>query len=167
MTEKISVNSQAKLSEAVTKPRHFWSSGPARVRDVCRLAYLFATELSMAGAVEIIVRPVKSRRTLEQNAKLWAMLADISHQVEWPVNGVMQKLDSEDWKALMTAAARQEVRMASGINGGVVMLGVSTRRMTVAELGDVIECMYAFGSERGVRWSEPKGQMPEQWEAAA
>ena len=72
MTEKISVNCQAKLSEAVTKPRHFWSSGPARVRDVCRLAYLFATELSMAGAVEIIVRPVKSRRTLEQNAKLWA-----------------------------------------------------------------------------------------------
>ena len=95
------------------------------------------------------------------------MLGDISRQVEWPVNGVMQKLDSEDWKALMTAAARQEIRMAQGINGGVVMLGVSTKRMTVAELGDVIECMYVFGAEKGVTWSEPKGQMPEQWEAAA
>lgn len=155
------------MADVIAKPRHFWSSGPSRVRDVCRLACLFATELSVSGAIEIIVRPVKSRRTLEQNAKLWAMLADIARQVEWPVNGVMQKLDSEDWKALMTAAARQEVRMASGINGGVVMLGISTRRMTVAELGDVIECMYVFGSERGVRWSEPKGQMPEQWEAAA
>ncbi|WP_274521371.1 recombination protein NinB [Pseudomonas veronii] len=46
------------------------------------------------------------------------------------------------------------------------MLGESTKRMTVAELGDVIECMYAFGADKGVTWSEPKGQMPEQWEAA-
>lgn len=155
------------MGEVIHKPRHFWSSGPSRVREACRLAYLFATELAVAGAIEIIVRPVKSRRTLEQNAKLWAMLGDISRQVQWPVNGVMQNLDPEDWKALMTAAARQEVRMAAGINGGVVMLGVSTKRMTVRELGDVIECMYAFGVDKNVTWSEPKGQMPEQWEAAA
>ena len=148
------------------KARHWFSPGVSRVRDVFKLAYLFATELAVEHAVEVIVRPVKSRRTLEQNAKLWAMLGDISRQVEWPVNGVMQKLDSEDWKALMTAAARQEIRMAQGINGGVVMLGESTKRMTVAELGDVIECMYAFGADKGVIWSEPKGQMPEQWEAA-
>lgn len=155
------------MTNIIHKPRHFWSSGPSRIRDVFKLAYLFATELSAIGAVEIIVRPVKSRRTLDQNAKLWAMLGDISRQVEWPVNGVMQKLDSEDWKALMTAAARQEIRMAQGINGGVVMLGESTKRMTVAELGDVIECMYVFGAEKGVIWSEPKGQMPEHWEQAA
>ncbi|ROM29293.1 hypothetical protein BK645_10005 [Pseudomonas protegens] len=155
------------MSSVIHKPRHFWSSGPSRIRDVFKLAYLFATELSAIGAVEIIIRPVKSRRTLDQNAKLWAMLGDISRQVEWPVNGIMQKLDSEDWKALMTAAARQEIRMAQGINGGVVMLGESTKRMTVAELGDVIECMYVFGAEKGVIWSEPKGQMPEQWEQAA
>lgn len=155
------------MTNIIHKPRHFWSSGPSRIRDVFKLAYLFATELSSIGAVEIIVRPVKSRRTLDQNAKLWAMLGDISRQVEWSVNGIMQKLDSEDWKSLMTAAARQEIRMAQGINGGVVMLGESTKRMTVAELGDVIECMYVFGAEKGVIWSEPKGQMPEQWEQAA
>jgi hypothetical protein len=155
------------MADSIAKPRHFWLSGPQRLKDAFRQAYTFAFELCPATAVEIIVRPVKSRRTLEQNAKLWAMLGDISRQVEWPVNGVMQKLDAEDWKALMTAAARQEIRMAQGVNGGVVMLGVSTKRMTVGELGDVIETMYVFGEEKGVRWSEPKGQMPEQWEAAA
>lgn len=155
------------MSNVIVKSRHFWSAGSNRIREVFRLAFQFAAVLSVSSAVEIIVRPVKSRRTLEQNAKLWAMLGDISRQVDWPVNGVMQKLDSEDWKALMTAAARQEIRMAQGINGGVVMLGESTKRMTVAELGDVIECMYAFGAEKGVVWSEPKGQMPETWEAAA
>lgn len=149
------------------KPRHFFAPGINRVRDVCKLAYLFATELAPHNAVEIIVRPVKSRRTLQQNAKLWAMLGDIARQVQWPVNGIMQYLDAEDWKALVTAAARQEVRMAAGLTGGVVMLGVSTKRMTVAELGDVIEFMYSFGAEKGVVWSEPRDEMPEQWEAAA
>ncbi len=149
------------------KARHFFAPGVSRVRDVLRLAYLFATELAPHGAVEVIVRPVKSRRTLEQNAKLWAMLGDIARQVPWAVNGAMQHLEAEDWKNIMTATVRQEVRMAAGINGGFVLLGVSTRRMTVAELGEMIEFMYAFGADRGVKWSEPKGAMPEQWEAAA
>lgn len=155
------------MGDVINKPRHFWAAGRQRIRDVGRLAYLFAFELAAAGAVEIIVRPVKSRRTLRQNAKLWSMLGDISRQVQWPVNGVMQYLDAEDWKALVTAAARQEVRMAAGLTGGVVMLGVSTKRMTVAELGDVIDFMHAFGAERGVVWREPKEDMPEQWEEAA
>lgn len=155
------------MGEVIAKPRHFWAAGPRRVREVFKLAYLFATELALAGAIEVIVRPVKSRRTLEQNAKLWAMLGDLSRQVQWPVNGVLQHLDTEDWKSLMTAAARQEVRIAQGIQGGVVMLGISTRRMSVSELAEVIECIYAFGQERGVTWSGPVEQAPEQWEAAA
>lgn len=155
------------MGNVIYKPRHYWAAGRQRVRDVAKLAYLFAFELAADQAVEIIVRPVKSRRTLLQNAKLWSMLADIARQVEWPVNGVMQHLDAEDWKALMTAACRQEIRMAAGIGGGVVMLGVSTRRMTVAEMGDLIEFMYSFGAEKGVEWREPKDEMPEQWEAAA
>lgn len=149
------------------KARHWFSPGVNRVRDVFKLAYLFATELAVEHAIEIIVRPVKSRRTLEQNAKLWAMLGDIARQVPWAVNGVMQHLDAEDWKNIMTATVRQEVRMAAGINGGFVLLGVSTKRMTVAELGELIEFMYAFGADQGVKWSEPNGEMPEQWEQAA
>lgn len=149
------------------KARHWYSPGVNRVRDVCKLAYLFATELAVEHAVEVIVRPVKSRRTLEQNAKLWAMLGDIARQVPWQVNGATQHLDAEDWKNIMTATVRQEVRMAAGINGGFVLLGLSTKRMTVAELGDLIEFMYSFGAERGVVWSEPKGKAPEQWEQAA
>lgn len=147
------------------KARHWFSPGVNRVRDVFKLAYLFATELAIEHAVEVIVRPVKSRRTLEQNAKLWAMLGDIARQVPWAVNGVMQHLDAEDWKNIMTATVRQEVRMAAGVNGGVVMLGQSTRKMTVQELSDLIEFMHAFGAERGVVWSEQASkEIPEEWE---
>jgi hypothetical protein len=155
------------VGDVIHKPRHFWTSGQSRCRDVMRLAYLFAFELSASSAIEIIVRPVKSRRTLEQNAKLWAMLGDIARQVEWSVNGVRGLLNADDWKNIMTATVRQEVRMAEGINGGFVLLGQSTKRMTVSELGEIIEFMYSFGADRGVAWTEPKGKMPEQWEAAA
>lgn len=149
------------------KSRHFFASCAVRVRDAFVAAYRHAEALSVGNAVEVIVRPVKSRRSHAQNAKMWAMLADIAGQVEWPVNGVLGRLDSEDWKAIMTASVRQEIRMAAGVNGGVVMLGQSTRKMTVQELSDLIEFMHAFGAECGVVWSEQASKViPEEWEAA-
>ena len=149
------------------KPRHWFAPGPNVIRDVFVRVYEHAKALAETSAVEVLVRPVKSRRTLAMNAKMWACLGDISKQVEWPVNGVMQRLEAEDWKALITAAAKNEIRMAQGISGGVVMLGVSTRKMTVAEMSDVIEQLMAFGAERGVVWSErAKQDVPDEWEAA-
>ena len=149
------------------KPRHWFAPGPNTVRDVFVRVYEHAKALAETSAVEVLVRPVKSRRTLAMNAKMWAMLGDISRQVEWPVNGVMQCLDADDWKALITAAAKNEIRMAQGISGGVVMLGVSTRKMTIAEMSDVIEQLEAFGAERGVVWSDrAKQEVPDEWEAA-
>lgn len=152
------------MSEA-PKPRHWFAPGVNSLRGIFVAAWAYANDLAIGHAVELIVRPVKSRRSIIANAKMWAMLADIARQVEWPVNGVMTRLDAEDWKALITAAAKNEIRMAQGINGGVVMLGVSTRKMTVEEMSNVIEQLYAFGAERGVVWSErAKQEIPESWE---
>ena len=100
-----------------------------------------------AGPVSMFLgRP---RRTLDQNDKLWPMLADISRQVQWA--GMWLK--PEDWKDLFTAALRGQ-RVVPGIDGGFVALGQRTSKMSVRELSELIEYMYAFGSERGVEWSE-------------
>ena len=129
---KLLINSQEKLAEAIG-----------------------AIQRTFAEKKYLTIQVKTGRdRTLIQNAKMWAALGDVSKQVDWPVNGVMQKLSSDDWKAIMTAAAKQEVRIAQGLNGGMVVLGISTRRMTIAEMGDVIECVHAFGAEHGVRWSD-------------
>lgn len=148
------------------KAKHFFAPGANTVRDTMVKAFKCAEALSVGHAVECIVRPVKSRRGLLSNAKMWAMLADISAQVPWPVNGQMQKLDAEDWKSLITAAAKQESRVAMGLNGGAVMLGVSTRKMTIQQMSDVIEQLYAFGAEKGVVWSDRSQQeIVEDWES--
>lgn len=155
------------MADPLPKPQHWFAPGVNTVRDVMVRAFECAKALSVGYPVEVIVRPVKSRRSLAMNAKMWACLADISKQVDWPINGIAQKLDSEDWKALITAAAKNEIRIASGISGGVVMLGVSTRKMTVSEMSDVIEQTLAFGSERGVVWSDRAMQeVPDSWESS-
>jgi len=149
------------------RAKHFFAPGANTVRETMVKAFKCAEALSVGYPVECIVRPVKSRRSLAQNARLWATLADIAEQLEWPINGVLQKLSSEDWKTLITAATRNETRVAAGLSGGAVMLGASTRKMTVAEMGDVIEFMHAFGAERGVKWSDKALQeAPDDWESA-
>ena len=51
----------------------------------------------------------KNRRSVSQNAMMWATLGDISDQDEW--HG--QKLSKRDWKWVFTAAVRKQ-RMVPG-----------------------------------------------------
>lgn len=100
------------------------------------------------------VRITERKRSLDQNAHLWALLSDISEQVDW--HG--QHLSSEDWKHILTAGLKREQRMAPGINGGWVLLGSSTRSMTKSEFSELIEFCYAFGADKGVQFHVPEPQ---------
>lgn len=90
-----------------------------------------------------------SNRNLEQNKKLWAMLGDISRQVEW----YGRKYRPESWKHILTAGLKG-YETAPGINGEMVVLGKSTSKMNKREFSDLVELIYAFGSEHNVVWSE-------------
>lgn len=90
-------------------------------------------------------------RTTEQNSRLWPMLSDVSRQVEW----YGRKLSDEDWKHVFTASLRK-LEVVPNLDGtGFVALGQSTSKMGKRQFSDLIELIYAFGAERGVRWSEP------------
>ena len=100
-------------------------------------------------SVVTVKAPTRSTR---QNARMWAMLADVASQVEW--HGL--RLSPDDWKDMFTAALRK-ARIVPGLDGaGFVALGLRTSQMTVAEMGDLMTLMEAFGAERGVVWSEPE-----------
>lgn len=94
-----------------------------------------------------------STRSTEQNSILWSILTDLSKQCEWAVDGAMVKLPPEDVKHILTAGLKRHQRMARGIDGGLVILGQSTSRMTVGEMAELITLGHAVGDERGVRWS--------------
>lgn len=95
------------------------------------------------------VEEYKTTRNSEQNAKMWAMLAEISAQVEW----YGQKLTSEEWKDVFTASLKR-LKVVPGLDGGFVVIGAHTSKMSVAELSELIECAMAFGTQKGVKWRD-------------
>ncbi|MET3815364.1 recombination protein NinB [Pantoea sp. UYEF8] len=97
----------------------------------------------------LVVTIQERTRSLDQNAKLWACLNDISEQVNW--HG--RKLTSEEWKYVFTAALKKQ-DVVPGIDGGFVVLGQSTSRMRVSEMRDLIELISAFGAEHGVNFGD-------------
>ena len=112
------------------------------------------------GPVEVVLkRPV---RTMSQNKKLWPMLSDIKKQVNW----YNEPLDSEDWKDMFMSSLNKQ-RAVPGIDGGFVGLSRRTSKLDKAGFAQLIELIYAFGSERGVAWSEPSLQTYSQYKEAA
>ncbi|CAN7396124.1 recombination protein NinB [Neorhizobium sp. LjRoot104] len=94
----------------------------------------------------------KKSRSTEQNAKLHAMLGEVAKQVEW--HG--QFLDPDDWKDMFTASLRH-ARVVPGIDRGTyVPLGMHTSTLTIEEMSNLIELIYAFGAEHGVVFKDPK-----------
>jgi len=101
----------------------------------------------MAGHKMVLeIKP--QTRSLEQNARLWAMLDEISKQVDW----YGRKLTAEEWKHVFSASLKKQ-DVVPGIDGGFVVLGMSTSKMTKAEMCDLQTLMEAFGAEKGVRFS--------------
>lgn len=96
-------------------------------------------------------------RSDAQNRRMWAMLRDISRQVEW----YGQKLEDTDWKHVFSAAVEQQ-RAVPGLNGGFVVLGISTRRQSKKWFSDMFEVMEAFAAEHGVKFTTR-----DYWECAA
>jgi hypothetical protein len=87
------------------------------------------------------------RRTLPQNARMWAMLSDVAAQVKW--HGV--SLSPDDWKLIFLDALKSELRLVPNINGnGFVNLGRSSSDLSKEEMGDLMELIAAFGARHGV-----------------
>lgn len=121
--------------------------------DQARRNALEAVRVAPDGYVVTVAEP---KRTTAQNDRMWAMLTDVSGQVEW----YGKKLDPTDWKHIFTSALRK-LEVVPNLDGsGFVALGMSTSRMSKRELSDLMELIASFGAERGVEWSEPKVTVP-------
>jgi len=103
-----------------------------------------------AGDVEIAIRRPGQKRSTDQNRKLWAVLRDVSEQVEW----YGRYLPDHAWKDIFTAALeRQDI--VPGIDGGYVMVGGRTSKMNKARFAELLTLIDAFGIDHGVKWSDP------------
>jgi hypothetical protein len=119
-------------------------------RDVFTNAFTFVRDLFSAGCVDaLIVTVEKAKRSNEQNRKMWAVLNDIAKQVDW----YGQNLDAEGFKHLITAGYKKFKSVPSIDGNGFVMMGLSTKAMTISEMAKLIEHAQFFGEANGVKWS--------------
>lgn len=93
----------------------------------------------------------QAKRSLPQNDRMWAMLTDVATQV--PYHGL--RLAPDDWKLLFLDALKREVRMVPNLDGnGMVSLGRSSSDLSKGEMSDLIELIFAFGSQHGVKFKD-------------
>ncbi len=110
----------------------------------------------------LVVTVEKETRTLANNAAQWPILAAFAEQLQWPVNGRMVYMTPEDWKDILTAAFKQEtVRLATGLDGGVVMLGQRTSKFKREDWPDWMAFLESVAADRGVKIPVSKRQAQE------
>lgn len=88
-------------------------------------------------------------RTGEQNSKLWAMLTDVSR-----AKPEGRCHTPEVWKCLFMHALGHASRFEMGLNGEPFPVGFRSSKLTKRQMIDLIEFIYAYGAQHGVRWSD-------------
>jgi hypothetical protein len=78
------------------------------------------------------------------------MYNDLANQLEW----YGERMTPEQWKELLSHEWQAQ-KIVPAISGGFCALGVRTSKLKKREMAELIELVYAFGSEKGIKWSEP------------
>jgi hypothetical protein len=124
-------------------------------KQTFRLVHAEARRRALAAVTEApeghVVQISEPTRNLSQNAFLWLILTAFSKQLQWPVNGKFTALSPDEWKHILSAAFRKEnARLAMGLDGGVVMLGMQTSKMSKAQFAEFLEFVQSVAVDRGV-----------------
>jgi hypothetical protein len=109
-----------------------------------------AKRLVDAAPADSVVKIGPAKRSTEQNDKMWAMLSDVSR-----ARPEGRKHTPEVWKALFMSACGHAVQFEEGLDGYPFPVGFRSSRLNKAQMSDLIEFIYAYGSQHGVVWSEP------------
>jgi hypothetical protein len=131
-------------------------------KQVFRLVHPTARQMAMRAityAPEGWVCEVKpATRSIDQNAKLHAMFADVARQST--LHG--RKLTADQWKVIFISghavATGLGADLLPGIEGEFVNIRESSARMGVKRMASLIEYMLAWGADNDIAWSEPAAQ---------
>lgn len=123
------------------------------MKQVFRLVHATARQRAVQAVQSapdgFVVEVKEPTRNLEQNALLWSLLNQISKQVVW----CGQKLSSEEWKDVLSASLKQQ-KVVPGLEGGFVVCGQSTSKMSKAVFSELLELTFAFGAQQGVKFDD-------------
>ncbi len=113
-------------------------------------------ELPLDPPSEVVVKPYKANRSLEQNALFHAICSDVARQKEF----AGKRLRPEQWKVLFVSghatATAQGSEIVPGLEGEFVAIRESTAGMSVARMTSLIEYTLAWCAENDVTLRAPE-----------
>lgn len=123
--------------------------------NVKRNAIAFIQSIESNPRAPMVIDVREETRTDRQNRLLWPLLNDLSKQVTW----YGEKLSDTEWKDLITVFVEmsngtQQKSVPAIEGGGRVYFGVRTSKSSRKYMIDVIEAIYWFGTQQGVKFSE-------------
>lgn len=109
-----------------------------------------AKQLIDRAPADAIVTVREATRNADQNAKMWAMLSDVSR-----AKPEGRHWTPETWKAAFMHVLGHQVQFCEGLdNSGPFPLGFRSSRLTVRQMADLITCIDEYGSRHGVHWTD-------------
>ena len=139
------------MAESIKLP--LWE--PTQAHRALTTAWTECVKPALMAGHRLVLEVKPETRSSPQNARLHAMLTDLSKQVEW--GG--QKLPMETWKRLCMAAwmreERQSPQLIPSLDGhGVDIVYERTSKLSKDECGRLMEWVEAFGAEHGVDFTD-------------
>jgi hypothetical protein len=116
----------------------------------------FAKRLIDKAPVDAVVTIREATRSTDQNAKMWAMLSDISR-----AKPEGRRWTPETWKAAFMHVLGHQIQFCEGLDdSGPFPVGFRSSRLTVRQMADLITTIQEYGDRHGVAWSD-------NWQVAA
>lgn len=124
-----------------------------------RQRYILVNDRVRANAVNAVrgapegfaVTIAPRNRSLDQNARMWAMLADVSR-----AKPEGRHWTPETWKAAFMHFLGHQVQFCEGLDGsGPFPLGFRSSKLSVRQMADLITCITEYGDRHGVQWTDP------------
>lgn len=113
---------------------------------------ILARSLIDHAPIDAVVTIREGTRTMDQNARMWAMLSDIAR-----AKPEGRHMSPEVWKAAFMSALGHEIVWQPGIEDAPPFpAGFRTSRLSKRGMADLITFIAAYGDRHGVEWSDPQ-----------
>lgn len=110
-----------------------------------------AKQIIDRAPVNAVLTIREASRNLDQNARMWAMLSDVSR-----AKPEGRHWTPETWKAAFMHSLGHQVQFCEGLdNSGPFPLGFRSSRLTVRQMADLITVISEYGDRHEVVWTDP------------
>lgn len=112
-----------------------------------------AADWAMRSPIGTRIEFKRSKRSLDQNARMWAMLSDVATQA----THMGRRYTTEQWKVLMMHACGREVQFLPALDGSTfIPWGQSSSDLSKSEMSELIDFIGSWGAEHGIIFHDPE-----------